>query len=183
MNNADRELLKMALDALLHAVPQTSEQAQEQSRSIVALQDRLAQPEPVAQCEPVGVVTAWWQKPSGKPQASVELSQPTPVGTKLYTNPQPAVHGEPVGWVAKSGHGTYFRETITDDLKSLSFAGRPYWRPVSYTHPQPERVPLTDEQIGAIFDPRNGASQGVSEVARRFARAIEAAHGIQGGQR
>ena len=47
MYKTDRELLKMALDALLQAVPQTSEQAQEQSRSIVALQDRLAQPERV----------------------------------------------------------------------------------------------------------------------------------------
>lgn len=49
-----------------------------------------------------------------------------------------------------------------------------------YTNPakQAKPQPLSDEQIAAIFDPRNGAMQGLDEVARRFARSIEAAHGI-----
>lgn len=44
---------------------------------------------------------------------------------------------------------------------------------------QPERAPLSDEQIDAIFDPRDGAMQGLQEMARRFARKIERHHGIQ----
>jgi hypothetical protein len=34
---------------------------------------------------------------------------------------------------------------------------------------------MTDEQIASLFDPRDGAMQGLDEMARRFARRIEAA--------
>jgi hypothetical protein len=46
-----------------------------------------------------------------------------------------------------------------------------------YTHPQPKREPLTDEQIKQILnDCDNGEED--AEYALAFARAIEAAHGI-----
>ena len=44
-----RALLQQALDALLHAVPRTSEQAKEQADAIVALRAELAKPEQPAQ--------------------------------------------------------------------------------------------------------------------------------------
>lgn len=34
---------------------------------------------------------------------------------------------------------------------------------------------MTDEQIASLFDPRDGATQGLDEMARRFARRIETA--------
>jgi hypothetical protein len=46
-----------------------------------------------------------------------------------------------------------------------------------YTHPQPKREPLTDEQIGQIF--RNLPANTPFSSAFDFARAIEAAHGIK----
>lgn len=51
---------------------------------------------------------------------------------------QPATP-EPVAWVSKTGHGTYFRESITPELASLEHGGRKMWRPLTYadTHPAP----------------------------------------------
>ena len=54
-----------------------------------------------------------------------------------------------------------------------------------YTHPQPPRQPLTDEEITELADAHMGAFAqfvGAGEVwfegEKEFARAIEAAHGI-----
>ena len=43
-----------------------------------------------------------------------------------------------------------------------------------YTHPQPKREPLTDEQIAEFF-----GVKAVDESFVDFVRAIEAAHGIK----
>ena len=54
-----------------------------------------------------------------------------------------------------------------------------------YTAPQTDRKPLTDEQIGAVIDEVAITSQyGHHHTGRwmDFARAVEAAHGITGGQ-
>ena len=51
---------------------------------------------------------------------------------------------------------------------------------VVYTHPQPKREPLTDEQIGMAFRkvfPVDGVL--FTNAATEFARVIEAAHGIK----
>lgn len=40
-----------------------------------------------------------------------------------------------VGYISKTGHGTYFRESITPALAALEFAGVPMWRPVSFAKP------------------------------------------------
>jgi hypothetical protein len=50
-----------------------------------------------------------------------------------------------------------------------------------YTHPQPKREPLTDEQIAEVLiDETNGRSTGIGfKTLRAFARAIERAHNIK----
>lgn len=54
----------------------------------------------------------------------------------LRTAIQPATD-EPVAWISKTGHGTYFRESITPELASLEHGGRKMWHPLVYgdTHP------------------------------------------------
>lgn len=46
---------------------------------------------------------------------------------------------EPVAWISKTGHGTYFRQSITPELASLEHGGCKMWRPLVYgdTHPAP----------------------------------------------
>lgn len=46
-----------------------------------------------------------------------------------------------------------------------------------YTHPQPPRQPLTDEQINAVITEQWGG-RAIHAAHRAFARAIERAHGI-----
>ena len=50
----------------------------------------------------------------------------------------------------------------------------------SYTHPQPKREPLTDDDVERLWYQNRGGlwyqNQGIS---LRFARAIEAAHNIK----
>ena len=66
---------------------------------------------------------------------------------------QPQVEQEPVAWLHADGKH----------------------QPL-YTHPQPKREPLTDEQIDAIMTP---LTRGVPYSWRAFARAIEQAHNIK----
>ena len=47
-----------------------------------------------------------------------------------------------------------------------------------YTHPQPPRQPLTDEQIARAWAVASGEHNASSSVKRRITRAIERAHGI-----
>ena len=99
-------------------------------------------------------------------------------GTALRTAlEQPEQEQEPVAWMLKSGHGTQFKEQLTDELRALTWKGKPMWTPL-YTAP-PQRKPLTDEEIGkaaiaAGCDPNKDDGALVISLAR----AIEAAHGI-----
>ena len=36
----------------------------------------------------------------------------------------------PVGYVVITGHGTHFREAISDEQRDMRFGGFPVWRPV-----------------------------------------------------
>ena len=80
---------------------------------------------------------------------------------------------EPVWWMLKTGHGTQFKEKLTDELRALTWKGKPMWKPL-YTTP-PQRKPLSDEEIQAIWE--KAFESGSSPNA--FARAIEAAHSRQ----
>ena len=73
----------------------------------------------------------------------------------------------------------YAEQGVVDQLNEAAYKQGKELKLSLYTHPA---SPLTDEQIDALFDPRNGAMQGLDEIARRFARAIEAAHKIGGAE-
>ncbi|MGL4297364.1 MAG: hypothetical protein ACRCTG_16770 [Aestuariivirga sp.] len=90
--------------------------------------------------------------------------------TPLYTKPH--VEQEPVAWVAPN-FGFLFpdREAALRYLENIESHDAPW--PI-YTHPQPKREPLTDEQIKDIW--RGSSHMDVIAVAR----AIERAHGIGG---
>jgi hypothetical protein len=47
---------------------------------------------------------------------------------------------EILGYISKTGHGTYFRETITDELAALEQGGRKMWTPLvsAYRGPMPD---------------------------------------------
>ncbi len=85
---------------------------------------------------------------------------------------------EPVAWMSKTGHGTYWREHITQTLREMEFGGRPIWTPL-YTAP-PQRQPLSQQEIDEIIMQHTGGFIGGMHFVR-LARAIEAAHGIKGG--
>lgn len=52
---------------------------------------------------------------------------------------------EPIGYVSKTGHGTYFRETITPELAALEQGGRKMWTPVVAAPPAAPAVPLPEQ--------------------------------------
>ena len=78
------------------------------------------------------------------------------------------VSQEPVAWMDKSG--ITHKHKHFEDMTPL------------YTHPQPKREPLTDEQITKAFNeamalrPKEASN---AETNRLFVRCIEAAHGIK----
>ena len=41
-----------------------------------------------------------------------------------------AEHQELVAWMLKTGHGTYFQETISEEQKELEFGGKKMWVPL-----------------------------------------------------
>lgn len=81
---------------------------------------------------------------------------------------------EPVWWMLKTGHGTQFKEQLTDELRALTWKGKPMWTPL-YDAP-PQRRPLTDEEIQKM---RHLIDWTAEWTYITFARAIEAAHGIK----
>lgn len=81
---------------------------------------------------------------------------------------------EPVWWMLKTGHGTQFKEKLTDELKALTWKGKPMWTPL-YDAP-PQRKPLSDEEIQKM---RHLIDWTAEWSYINFARAIEAAHGIK----
>ena len=96
-------------------------------------------------------------------------------GTALRTAlEQPEQEQEPVAWMLKSGHGTQFKEQLTDELRALTWKGKPMWTPL-YTAP-PQRKPLTEEQIADVVNSFDGNDDW---NLHDFAKAIEAAHRIK----
>jgi hypothetical protein len=76
---------------------------------------------------------------------------------------------KPVAWMFGCiGRGRMYAEELDDPSG---------WQPL-YTHPQPKREPLTNEQIREFYNDNNNFElTGPYVIA--FARAIEAAHGIK----
>lgn len=78
---------------------------------------------------------------------------------------------EPVAWFREEDdEKIYYATKAWDDCLPL------------YTHPQPKREPLTDEQITKAFNEAMALRQkeaSNAETNRLFVRCIEAAHGIK----
>jgi hypothetical protein len=89
------------------------------------------------------------------------------------------VSQEPVAWQAMVENEAMKEFPIKDMAhdwcvhQQLSGSPYAYWLRPLYTHPQPKREPLTDEQIAEFF-----GVKAVDESFVDFVRAIEAAHGI-----
>lgn len=45
-----------------------------------------------------------------------------------------------VGYLSRTGHGTYFRESLTPTVARLEFGGKPVWRPVAFVDAAPTVV-------------------------------------------
>ena len=86
------------------------------------------------------------------------------VASELRAALEQPVEQEPVAWANINKHGDI---THTSN-KKMAWAKTPI-----YTHPQPPRQPLTDDEIERLWYQSWGG-------ALPFARAIERAHGIGG---
>lgn len=87
----------------------------------------------------------------------------------------PAAQRQPVAWPCHIIEADFSERTVTLGMECGDYkvsAGK-HW--LSTTPPQ--RKPLTDEEIEELFQ---GAADADEDVVHRFARAIEAAHGIGG---
>ena len=89
---------------------------------------------------------------------------------------QPQGDQEPVAWC--------FRKSLVQKLQWQRPVGGndviQHWAPL-YTHPQPPRQPLTNEEIDVIAKTMPGGLDGFLKGWgwRQFARAIEASHNIK----
>ena len=99
----------------------------------------------------------------------------------------PAVVGEPVAYLHDDGYWTAAKTDAGRNLNDrLLFAGSP--KVAAYATPQPTQaqagaVPLTDAQISNLWDGHTVPVFGKTGINPFvFARALEAAHGIKGGQ-
>lgn len=148
-----------------------------------------AQPAPQQDAqEPVAVVVPCYT-PSGKRVALYSAKQDLPIGTQLYTAPQPAHSGKPVATVIKRG--------ASRDWMSERLGGLPDGVYSLYLAPQPVgREPLSDEEVdslckvGPVYAPDGKVTRTPPqyrdelEAAQRYGlRKGERAHGIKkGGQ-
>lgn len=92
----------------------------------------------------------------------------------------PATGGEPAGTVGYTVHGTQYVNWRTKPPAH----GTPLYTTPQPTHMQAGAVPLTDEQLAEMMRETWGCASIAPRHAMKFARAIEAAHGIgiKGGQ-
>ena len=87
--------------------------------------------------------------------------------------PVEAEKKKPYGYL-KLSNGKFYVEVVgVPDLDC-----NPDYLPL-YTHPQPKREPLTDEQILLLLSRIDECAVRLPRGLREFARAIEAAHGIK----
>jgi hypothetical protein len=93
---------------------------------------------------------------------------------------QPAVQ-EPVAWPCVISEADFEQDTITLEMKCSDYkvgAGQ-HW--LHTTPPAQPAVPLTDEQIEGLL-PDDDTPMSLGEACVKFARLVEAAHGITKGQ-
>jgi hypothetical protein len=123
---------------------------------------------PVVEQEPVGEI--YEQQADGSYRAEMVID--LPIGTKLYTNPQTnqceqhieMVEQKPIAW----------KDVTYGNLHHQNFGNS---IPL-YTHPQPEREPLSDSKLLVLLKNIDSETNRLPTGFKLFARAIEKAHGI-----
>lgn len=85
---------------------------------------------------------------------------------EALAQPQP----EPVAWMTQARNFVHPMEFTEEEAKSYG------WKAV-YTSPPAQRKPLTDEEIETVW--RSVQANDFHDCVKPFARAIEAAHGIE----
>ena len=115
MNNADANLAALLLDRLDVSPDDDArvDQITEIVRGLAA--DRSAQAAEIARLS------------AALAEKSAQLEE------ERARNAAPKV----VGYLSKTGHGTYFRETITPALAELEWCGTPMWRAVAFVDAAP----------------------------------------------
>lgn len=98
--------------------------------------------------------------------------QPSPVGP-------PAPRVEPVAWL-----NPWRADQVTTDYDAYGRRGIPLYTTPQPTQAQAGAVPLTDDQLAEMMRETWGCVSIAPRHAMKFARAVEAAHGIgiKGGQ-
>jgi hypothetical protein len=71
---------------------------------------------------------------------------------------------KPIGYISKTGHGTYFRESITPELAALTHGGNPMWTPVGPITP----AAAVSEPVGV-----KGYAMALNEVALKLRKRYE----------
>jgi hypothetical protein len=107
------------------------------------------------------------------------------VGNKLMATPKTTTTApaapvqEPVAWAMYQRGRLQSFWLDKGDAYDFEFTTEHQWQPLYTTPPaQPAPVPLTDEQIAELFYASRFAKDEYDSGANKFARAIEAAHGI-----
>lgn len=59
---------------------------------------------------------------------------------------------EPVAWMCKTGHGTFLRETINEEMANFTHGGKKAWEPLYTAPPQREWQGLTNEDRMQIWE-------------------------------
>ena len=147
-----REAAQMALDALETITSKVAPMSYYCSFAveIESLSAALAQPEKTNQCGEV-----------------CERAKLCSVCARGLAQPEL----EPVAWMCKTGHGTFLRETITEEMANFTHGGKKAWEPLYTAPPQREWQGINDEEI---YLETNHIDRGERGWAVKFARAIEA---------
>ena len=174
--NKQQEALKLALEALEVATTPLARDRQEVLRAQAAIREALAE-QPAQGCgycnhpqyagtkckncgreQPAQQQQDYWQEEARRYAQNAEF-------WRGKYEAAIAQHQEPVAWITKNGKGWLRWHRSEDSDKNQDSI------PL-YTSP-PASKPLTDKQIDECWYQSGGLSM-------RFARAIEAAHGIKG---
>jgi hypothetical protein len=179
-----RELLQQALNALENGKRVrafeggTKYQPDLEDSAIAAIRAHLAQPAPAEPVIPLGAIRPMAVEAiravtgcpdiKGNGRYLVDEMEDVARAAVLAAQPAPA---EPVAWAMRRPDGLVL-DVITPE-EHEHHAGK-YTIPLYSTQPAPVPVPLTDEQIDAMWREPMSADW----EHREFARAIEAHHGI-----
>jgi hypothetical protein len=156
-------VMKQALEAL-----ETATHQWEKEKAITSLRQAIAEAEQLDKLLVHQPMLDLWQRYCDKKQEVADLKE------KLAEAEKHEVSQEPVAWFRNE-------DTFGDQELEPIFYATKAWddcQPL-YTHPQPKREPLTDEQILSFVNAAPALDTAEAEWLH-VARAIEAAHGIKG---